>query len=214
MRAQTQAYANFLSKPTASYLMILATVGALSGLGLLMVLSASSVTAFEQSGSSYSIFLKQFLFLLVALFFTYIGAKMKSELWEKLARYALIAGLIALVLPIIPGVGENINGNQNWIPLGPFTLQPSEFAKFALILHCAWQLRRHEDRLTKGIKSNALALVAPGAVSFVALILVGRDLGTAIIVGGIVIGLLFISGFPFRYVISLFALGVDRKSVV
>ncbi len=207
MRAQTEVYANFLSKPTASYLMILTTVGALSGLGLLMVLSASSVTAFEQSGNSYSIFLKQFLFLVIALALSYVGAKMKFELWDKLARYALIGGLIALVLPIIPGVGQSINGNQNWIPLGPFMLQPSEFAKLALILYCARQLRRHEDRLAKSIPSHALGLVAPGAIGFVALILVGSDLGTAIIVGGIVIGLLFISGVPFRYVISLFGIG-------
>ena len=149
MRAQTEVYANFLSKPTASYLMILTTVGALSGLGLLMVLSASSVTAFEQSGNSYSIFLKQFLFLIIALALSYVGAKMKFELWDKLARYALIGGLIALVLPVIPGVGQSINGNQHWIPLGPFMLQPSEFAKLALILYCERQLRRHEDRLAK-----------------------------------------------------------------
>ena len=208
MRAQTQTYANFLSKPTASYLMILTTVGALSGLGLVMVLSASSVTAFEQSGNSYAIFLKQLLFLILALVLAYVGAKMKFELWEKLARYALIGGLLALLLPVIPAVGESVNGNQNWIPLGPFMLQPSEFAKLALILYCARQLRRHEDRLTKGISSHALGLVAPGAISFVALILVGKDLGTAIIVGGIVIGLLFISGVPLRYVISLFGLGM------
>ncbi|MSY02784.1 MAG: putative lipid II flippase FtsW, partial [Actinobacteria bacterium] len=67
MREQGQSYANFLSKPTASYLMILGSAGALAGLGLVMVLSASSVTSLSESGNTYSIFLKQLLFLAVGI---------------------------------------------------------------------------------------------------------------------------------------------------
>jgi cell division protein FtsW len=188
--------------------MILTSVGALSGLGLLMVLSASSVTSFEKSGNSYSIFLKQLLFLLIALVLAYAGGKINFSHWEKLARYSLFLGLVALILPTIPHIGKEINGNTNWVPVGPFLLQPSEFAKLALILYCALQLRRHELRIAKGRNSYALALVAPGTLGFIALILKGRDLGTATIVGGIVIGLLFISGVPLRYVLGLLGSGL------
>ena len=64
---KSSQYRNFLSKPTASYLMILVSVTSLAGLGLVMVLSASSVTSLEQSGNAYSIFLKQFLFLVIGV---------------------------------------------------------------------------------------------------------------------------------------------------
>ncbi len=139
MREQGQAYANFLSKPTASYLMIIGSTGALAGLGLVMVLSASSVTSLSESGNTYSIFLKQLLFLAIGIGISYITMRMHLSHWESLAKFALPIGVIALTLPIF--LGSTVNGNRNWIPIGPFTLQPSEFAKLALILYCALMLR-------------------------------------------------------------------------
>jgi len=203
IKEQGQAYANFLSKPTASYLMILGTTGALAGLGLVMVLSSSSVTALSESGNTYAIFLKQILFLVIGILISVITMRMKLSHWESLARYALPIGAIALILPII--FGQDINGNRNWIPLGSFTLQPSEFAKLALILYCALQLRKHLERRAKGLKSNAVGIVSIGSVSFLFLILLGRDLGTAIIVAGIVFGMLFIAGIDIKVLFGIFS---------
>ena len=203
VKEQGQAYANFLSKPTASYLMILGTTGALAGLGLVMVLSSSSVTALSESGNTYAIFLKQIFFLVMGILISVVTMRMKLSHWESLARYALPIGAIALILPII--FGQDINGNRNWIPLGSFTLQPSEFAKLALILYCAMQLRKHLERRAKGLKSNAVGIVSIGSVSFLFLILLGRDLGTAIIVAGIVFGMLFIAGIDFKVLFGIFS---------
>jgi cell division protein FtsW len=203
IKEQGQAYANFLSKPTASYLMILGTTGALAGLGLVMVLSSSSVTALSESGNTYAIFLKQILFLVIGILISVITMRMKLSHWESLARYALPIGAIALILPII--FGQDINGNRNWIPLGSFTLQPSEFAKLALILYCALQLRKHLERRAKGLQSNAVGIVSIGSVSFLFLILLGRDLGTAIIVAGIVFGMLFIAGIDIKVLFGIFS---------
>jgi cell division protein FtsW len=208
MREQGQAYANFLSKPTASYLMIIGSTGALAGLGLVMVLSASSVTSLSESGNTYSIFLKQLLFLVIGIGISYITMRMHLSHWESLAKFALPIGVIALTLPIF--LGSTVNGNRNWIPIGPFTLQPSEFAKLALILYCALMLRKHLDRKERGVSSNAVGIVAIGTVSFLILILVGRDLGTAVIVAGIVFGMLFIAGTDLKVlsgISSLFLLG-------
>jgi len=201
INARGKAYANFLSKPTASYLMILGSTGALAGLGLVMVLSASSVTALSENGNTFAIFLKQLLFLVAGILASYVTLKMKLSHWESLAKTALPIGVIALILPII--FGQNVNGNRNWIPIGPFTLQPSEFAKLALILYCALQLRKHLDRKAKGLQSNAVAMVSIGTVGFLILILLGRDLGTAIIVAGIVFGMLFISGLDLKVLLSI-----------
>jgi cell division protein FtsW len=203
IKEQGQAYANFLSKPAASYLMILGTTGALAGLGLVMVLSSSSVTALSESGNTYAIFLKQILFLVIGILISVVTMRMKLSHWESLARYALPIGAIALILPII--FGQDINGNRNWIPLGSFTLQPSEFAKLALILYCALQLRKHLERRAKGLQSNAVGIVSIGSVSFLFLILLGRDLGTAIIVAGIVFGMLFIAGIDIKVLFGIFS---------
>ena len=208
MREQGQAYANFLSKPTASYLMIIGSTGALAGLGLVMVLSASSVASLSESGNTYSIFLKQLLFLVIGIGISYITMRMHLSHWESLAKFALPIGVIALTLPIF--LGSTVNGNRNWIPIGPFTLQPSEFAKLALILYCALMLRKHLDRKERGVSSNAVGIVAIGTVSFLILILMGRDLGTAVIVAGIVFGMLFIAGTDLKVlsgISSLFLLG-------
>jgi cell division protein FtsW len=201
IQVRGQAYANFLSKPTASYLLILGSTGALAGLGLVMVLSASSVTSLSESGNTFAIFLKQILFLVVGILISYVAMRMTLEHWESLARLALPIGVVALILPII--FGQNINGNRNWIPLGPFTLQPSEFAKLALILYCALQLRKHLERKAKGLQSNAIGMVSVGTVGFLLLILWGKDLGTAIIVAGIVFGMLFISGIDLKVLLSI-----------
>lgn len=202
--ARSKAYANFLSKPTASYLMILGCTGALAGLGLVMVLSASSVTSLSESGNTFAIFLKQLLFLVFGISLSYVTMKMKLSHWETLARVALPIGIVALFLPII--FGQTVNGNRNWIPIGPFTLQPSEFAKLALILYCALQLRKHLERQDRGAQSNSIAMVSLGTVAFLLLILFGRDLGTAIIVAGIVFGMLFISGTNLKALLSISAI--------
>ena len=208
MQVRGQAYANFLSKPTASYLLILGCTGALAGLGLVMVLSASSVTSLSESGNTFAIFLKQLLFLAVGILISIVAMRMKLAHWESLAKIALPIGFVALTLPIF--LGSSVNGNRNWIPIGPFTLQPSEFAKLALILYCALMLRKHLDRKARGIASSSVGIVAVGTVSFLLLILAGRDLGTAVIVAGIVFGMLFIAGTELKVlagISSIFIIG-------
>jgi cell division protein FtsW len=75
----------------------------------------------------------------------------------------------------------------------------------ALILYCALQLRKHLERRAKGLKSNAVGIVSIGSVSFLFLILLGRDLGTAIIVAGIVFGMLFIAGIDIKVLFGIFS---------
>jgi cell division protein FtsW len=197
-------YAHFLARPSAPYFIILASVTALSGLGLVMVLSASSVKSFEQTGSTYSIFLKQLLFLVIALFLTAGASRMKMEIWKKLARVAIPLGAIGLLLPQLPVIGRDINGNKSWIGLGPFTLQPAEFAKLGLILFCAMQLTRFEERVAKNPQTKftpfqLIMYLMPGAIILLGMIMVGKDLGTALIVMAIAAAMIFLSGAPVRH---------------
>lgn len=194
--------------PASAYYLILGSVIALSSLGLVMVLSASSVKSLRESGNSFSFVLRQALFLILAAGLAWVAMKLRYELWKPIAQVSLIVSCALLVLPQIGGIGKTVGGNTNWIGIGSFTLQPSEFAKLGLILWCALRLRIHDQKASEGIASNPATLVIPGFMLVMALILLGRDLGTAVLVTGIVAGILFISGLALK-VFGLLAIGAS-----
>ena len=202
---RTTEYRRFLTKPTSPFILISFCVSALSLLGLLMVLSASSVTSIESNGTTYGIFLKQLMFFIIAIGLVLYGTYLRPEFWERLARIALPAGLILLVLPI--GIGKTINGNKSWIGIGSLTIQPSEFAKMALILWCALQLRRHHEAVDSDRDSQPLWTLLGGSVLFIGLILAGKDLGTAGIVAVIAFAMVYLSGINGRLVVSVIGIG-------
>ncbi|CAB4595106.1 unannotated protein [freshwater metagenome] len=201
-KSASAKYVHFLSKPESSYFLIMTTVGLLSGLGIVMVLSSSAVRSFAQNGSTYAIFIKQLGFMVTGLGLAYIGMRMRPALWGKLARRGIQLGAFALLLPLIPGLQRSVNGNSNWIGVGPVTIQPSEFAKLALILWCALQLKRYFEgkNAATGIQSHPAYSVAGGAAIILALILAEKDLGTATVVAGIVIGMLFVAGISYFHI--------------
>jgi len=192
--------------PASAYYLILGSVIALSSLGLVMVLSASSVKSLRESGNSFSFVLRQALFLILAAGLAWVAMKLRYELWKPIAQVSLVLSCALLVLPQIGGIGKTVGGNTNWIGIGSFTLQPSEFAKLGLILWCALRLRIHDQKASEGIASNPATLIIPGFMLVMALILLGRDLGTAVLVTGIVAGILFISGLALK-VFGLLAMG-------
>ena len=192
-------YFNFLSRPSAAYLIILTSVVALISIGLVMVLSASSVISFEQTGATYSIFLKQLGFLIFGLFFTYFASKLELEKWEKVAWYGMPISLVGLALPFAPVIGRTINDNKSWIAIGSFTLQPSEFAKFAFIIFAALQLKKFGLKFehfaqSRELDINMLGYLLPAGVIGLGIILKGKDLGNAIIYMAIIGGMIFIGG--------------------
>jgi len=203
---KSRKYIHFLAKPEASYYLILTAVGLLTGLGLIMVLSASAVQSFQQSGSSYAIFLKQLLFVAIGVTTAVFGTRLTSDKWERLARLALPLGALALCLPLVPHLGKTINGNRNWIGVGSFTIQPSEFAKLALVFWIAMQLQRHQKRIDAGYDSNAFVSLLGGTLIFLALVLVGRDLGDTSILAGIMAMMLFISGIKLSHIAGVVGL--------
>ena len=199
-----QKYSRILTRPELPYFLIIWSTAFLCALGLTMVLSSSTVKSLQESGNTYSIFIKQFFFLILGSSAAYWAFKVKGLIWPQIARYALSISIVILLLPFVPFLGKNINGNRNWIEIAGFTLQPSEFAKLGLILWCALRLR------TLGQvpeSKNLIFLIAPGLVTIELLILLERDLGTALLVLIIFGGILFISGAPIKNFVALLALG-------
>jgi cell division protein FtsW len=183
------------------YVAIFVAVSGLIALGMVMVLSASSITSIQLSGNAYSIFLKQLLFITIGSTLAYLSIKIKWESWELLARFSFLIGLVTLLATLF--LGKPINGNKNWIPIGPFLIQPSEFAKLALILFCALRLKR-TNKSNQDVIPNSLVIVGPIAFIYLALILAEKDLGTALIFGGIAFSLMFIAGLNRLYASGTF----------
>ena len=163
-----QKYSRILTRPELPYFLIIWSTAFLCALGLTMVLSSSTVKSLQESGNTYSIFIKQFFFLILGSSAAYWAFKVKGLIWPQIARYALSISIVILLLPFVPFLGKNINGNRNWIEIAGFTLQPSEFAKLGLILWCALRLRTLGQ--VPGSK-NLIFLIAPGLVAIELLIL-------------------------------------------
>lgn len=197
-------YSRILTRPELPYFLIIWSTAFLCALGLTMVLSSSTVTSLQESGNTYSIFIKQFFFLILGTAAAFWAFRVKGIMWPKIARYALSISIVILLLPFVPILGKNINGNRNWIEIAGFTLQPSEFAKLGLILWCALRLRTLGQ--IPGTK-NLILLILPGLVVIEFLILLERDLGTALLILIIFGGILFISGAPIKNFLALLTLG-------
>ena len=191
----------FFSMPELPYFLIIWSTVLLSALGLTMVLSASTVTSLQESGNSYSIFIRQFFFLILGAAAAYWAYKVRGAVWLKIAKVSLTVSVVTLALPFVPALGRNIKGNRNWIEFAGFTLQPSEFAKFGLILWSAYHLRNLD--LFKDTKKSLFFLV-PGFIIIEFLIILQKDLGTALLVFLIFTGILFTAGAPIKIFIGSF----------
>jgi len=193
-------YSRILARPEIPYYLIIWSTVFLSALGLTMVLSSSTVTSLQENGNAYAIFMRQFFFLGLGSFAFYWAFKVQGTVWPRIARYALSISIVILLLPFVPFLGKNVKGNRNWIEIAGFTLQPSEIAKFLLILWCALQLRRIGEYAGK---KSPFWLISPGFAVVEILILFERDLGTALLVLIIFFGILFISGAPIKHFIGM-----------
>jgi cell division protein FtsW len=211
---RSKGYTSFLQRPDAVYYLIVLTTAALSCLGLVMVLSASSVISLEQSGSTYSIFIRQLIFFFISLFVLFVAMRWKESNWEKFTRSALILSLGALCLPHVPGIKLTVNGNTNWIHIGGFTMQPSEFSKFGLIIWGAAQLKRYEETIIQKTPLRHISFLLGGIVPALVLIYWGGDLGTTTIILGTTAGMLFLSGLPIRHFLVIGGVAVGTVGIL
>jgi cell division protein FtsW len=193
--AAESAVGAFWHKAATPYYVLLGASVLLLMLGVVMVFSASSVTAFAFLGSSLAIVSKQAMWVLIALPLMWLASRLPARAWRLLGYVALATSLALLVLVAV--AGTEVNGNRNWLDFGgPFRIQPSELAKLALVLWGADLLARKE-RLLNQYKHLLVPLVPVGG-AVLGLVLLGGDLGTALIIAAILAALLFVAGAPWR----------------
>ena len=140
--------ASLSAHPLTTYFLILVCVVLLTGLGLVMVLSASSITSYDGgAGSSFAYFNKQAMFAGVGLVIMFAASRMSLQFWERTAWFAILGGLFMQALVFAPGLGKETKGNANWIGFGGFQIQPSEFLKVALALWLGFILAKKAGKM-------------------------------------------------------------------
>ncbi|HVN12976.1 MAG TPA: putative lipid II flippase FtsW [Kineosporiaceae bacterium] len=192
--APRTAWAARLQSPLAAYYLVLGSTVALVGLGLVMVLSSSSVESLRTQHSSYTIFTKQATFAAIGLPLALVAAWLPTRAWKALAWPLLLVGVLSLLLVLV--AGTRVQGNQNWIVVGGITLQPSEAAKLALVVWVAAVLERKRPLFAQAV--HAVVPVVPVAFLLLGLVVAGHDLGTTLVLLGLVGALMFTAGVPLR----------------
>lgn len=189
----------------SSYVMLLGSSLLLIVVGLIMVLSSSSVSSIADGQSPFTEFYGQGFYALIGGVGMAVASRIPVKGWRALAWPALATAVVLLLMVQFSPLGHEVKGNRNWLKLGGMYAQPSEAAKLALIVWCASVLamKRHLVR----VWSHALIPVVPVAGMVLLLVLIGRDLGTALVMMLLVFGMMFAAGVPLRLFAVIGGLG-------
>jgi cell division protein FtsW len=195
-----------LDRPLTSYHLVLGAVSLLLIVGLMMVLSASSVSAYVNFDDSYFYVKRQAVFLVVGLLAALALMKTPLTTLRMLSWIGIGIAAVLLVLTYTP-LGITVNGNRNWLNLGSsmFNVQPAEFAKLAMIVWGADVLARKQRLLDQ--PKHLLVPYLPVSGLLILLVLFQGDAGTAVVMAAIVAGVLWIVGAPLRVLGALASAG-------
>jgi cell division protein FtsW len=189
------------------------SVAILTLAGLVMVLSASSVSAFAAYGSSFLFFKRQLLYAAIGSVVALSASRVRHQFWLR-AWAPLLAVTLALLLFVLhPGSGIVAGGAARWIPLGPLSLQPSELAKFSVVVALSAILARSLKHIDDAIRWLIPVVLIVGVVS--ALILLQPDLGTMMVIALTAFLMMFVAGVRLRLLASWAALsGIAASALI
>ena len=202
----------WLARPLASFHLVVTIATMLTVLGLVMVLSASSVEQYVSGGSAYSLFTQQLIFAILGAVLFYVALRIPARVLRQYSFPLFVVVLIMLVLVLIPGIGTEAQGARRWFNVGGFSVQPSEIMKVALAIWGAHLVasRRPDDRSVKSI----LIPLVPAAMLVFALVVAQPNLSTTIALGIIVGALLWFGGLPLKLFGSIAVTGVVVAGVL
>jgi len=201
--AEHSAMLGYWNSAVTSYYLLTGTTVLLLSLGLVMVLSSSSVDSLAAGHSPYAIALNQGLYALIGLPLLWLASRTPPKVLKRVAWPLLGAAVFAQILVFSP-LGVTRNGNRNWLVIAGQSFQPSEAAKIALAIWLGAVLARKRPLLQQW--SHVALPMLPVAVLVVGLVLAGHDLGTALILLFVIAGALFVAGVPMRMLVGMGAL--------
>lgn len=201
-----------MTSESANYFLLLGITLFMVVFGLVMVLSSSSVEAHNDDDNFFSRFWSQGAYTLVGLPLMFLVSRIPRAFWKKTIWFFLGAACFLQVLVLLTPLGVEIGGNRNWLRIGSVTAQPSEAIKLALVVWLGVVLARKRDVLDQW--KHVAVPVVPIAGGAVALVLLGGDLGTTMIMAALILGALYFAGVRMRYLLTgVVAVGVTAVIV-
>ena len=174
----------------------------LSCIGLVFVYSAGTYWSAIHYAGQVSFYVKQGLYLIVALLVFYVVSQLKILRNERFWLTLYIFSLFLLVLVLVPGIGLERNGSQSWIGIGGLNFQPAELAKITVLVYLSFILGNQKTGHRTVQLKHFLVLLLP-----VALIMMQPDFGSVFILVVATFMLLFIAGYPLKFYATLIILG-------
>ncbi|MBI4385061.1 MAG: putative lipid II flippase FtsW [Nitrospinae bacterium] len=168
-------------------------------IGIVMLFSASAVFALEEYKDPYYFLKRQLLWLALGSIVLYLARNMDYRTLDKLAYPALFVAFALLVAVMLPNLGKEVGGARRWLSLGKVNFQPSELAKFAVVLFMAKSLVKRADKLKNFMYGYFPNLIVLGV--FFILILFQPDFGTAVIICAVTFMMFFVAGIRFKFLV-------------
>lgn len=165
---------------------------ALIAFGLIMVGSASIAIADRELGQPFYYLIRQSKYVALGLGIASVVLFIPLSVWERFSGLLLLAGMMLLVVLLIPGVSQSINGSTRWLSLGVINLQPSEFMKLFVVIYLAGYLVRRGEE----VRTRVLGFLKPMLVLIIiaVLLLMEPDLGAAAVIFATALGMMFLGG--------------------
>lgn len=182
--------------------MLFSVVAILVSIGLVMIFSASSATAYSVQHDAMYYLKRQIIWLFVALGAAYFAYRIDYHKLKKAAPAVLVLSIVSLILVFVPHVGMLVNGARRWLGAGSLSVQPSEFAKLALVLYLAAMLSSRGERITSLVR-GLFPLCVPMAI-MVMLILKEPDMGTASLLAMVAFAMFFAAGARWEHLTLIF----------
>ena len=185
---------------------LLIAVSVLLIFGLIMIYSASSIWAEYKFNDSFHYVKQQALFIGIGFFLIYLIMRVDYNKYYDKANIILGICLLLLILVLIPGIGKIRNGSRSWFGIGPFGIQPSEFAKLGLIVFTSKYLEK-SNKFLKSYKKGVFPILGV-MLLFFGLIMLQPDLGTGLVLAVTIVSLLFIAGVNMKFFFGVGIIGV------
>ncbi|HSS63900.1 MAG TPA: putative peptidoglycan glycosyltransferase FtsW, partial [Gammaproteobacteria bacterium] len=173
---------------------LLASALFLSGLGLVMVASASISIAAREISEPLHFFWRQAAYLGFALFIGAITLGIATPVWQRFGPVLLVLGIVLLALVLMPGIGREVNGSTRWMKFGAVNLQPSEVMKLFLVIYLAGYLVRRTEEVRSRLGGFLKPVVLLSIIA--ALLLLEPDYGATVVLFATALGMMFLAGVP------------------
>jgi cell division protein FtsW len=171
---------------------VIALSAALLLIGYLMVTTASLHLGVKMAGNLFHYPIRQMIHIFLGLMIASVLCVMPMSVWQRYSGVLFIAGLVLLAVVLIPGVGVKVNGSVRWISLAGLRIQVSEIIKFASVIYMAGYVLRHQQEILE----SGYGMLKPLVLFVVAsiLLLLEPDLGSAVVIIVIAMGMMFLAG--------------------